>query len=97
MQVEDTIFRIPREYLSQESTIFCDMLQIPQPTDGDCDGSADAKPIQLPQIAATSFRLLLRFLFNLERCVSQLIKWEFFLENIFWGADPHDRLFPKRT
>ncbi|KAF7782847.1 hypothetical protein Agabi119p4_2223 [Agaricus bisporus var. burnettii] len=65
-QVEDTLYRIPREYLSQESTIIRDMLQIPQSMDSDSEGSADSKPIIIQQIKATSFRILLQFLFNLD-------------------------------
>lgn len=43
----------------------------------DCEGSADAKPIKLPQIAATCFRLLLQFLFDSDRYVFQFSKWNF--------------------
>ncbi|XP_006461451.1 hypothetical protein AGABI2DRAFT_205241 [Agaricus bisporus var. bisporus H97] len=63
-QVEDTLYRIPREYLSQESTIIRDMLQVPQSINSDFEGSADSKPIILQQIKATPFRFLLKFLFN---------------------------------
>lgn len=66
MQVEDTLYRIPREYLSQESTIIRDMLQIPQSMNSDSEGSTDSKPIIVQQIKATSFRFLLQFFFNLD-------------------------------
>ncbi|KAJ3573832.1 hypothetical protein NP233_g2178 [Leucocoprinus birnbaumii] len=70
-QVENTLFRIPREYLSQESPVFLDMLQLPQSTtseDGSGgEGSGDATPIVLPDtITANSFRSLLKILYPRE-------------------------------
>ncbi|KAF5354750.1 hypothetical protein D9756_005649 [Leucocoprinus leucothites] len=66
-RAEDTLFRIPREYLSQESPVFLDMLQLPQPTSSEGgnggEGSGDATPIVLPDtITANSFRALLKVL-----------------------------------
>jgi len=61
-QVEDTLFRIPREYIAQESSVFADMLAIGGNVNLD-EGSGDISPIVLPGTVKTeSFRALLKVL-----------------------------------
>ncbi|KAF9445058.1 hypothetical protein P691DRAFT_735574 [Macrolepiota fuliginosa MF-IS2] len=67
--VENTLFRVPREYLAQESPVFLDMLALPQPVTDDegvgSEGAVDAKPLVLPDtIAAPAFRALLQILYS---------------------------------
>ena len=62
-QVEDTLFRIPREYSAQESSVFADMLAIGGNVNPSGEGSGDNSPIILPETVNTkSFRALLKVL-----------------------------------
>ena len=63
-QVEDTLFRIPHEYLAQESSVFADMLAIGGNVNPGGEGSGDISPIVLPGTVNTkSFRALLKVLY----------------------------------
>ena len=62
-QVENTLFRIPHEYLAQESSVFADMLAIGGNVNPGGEGSGDIWPIILPETVNTkSFRALLKVL-----------------------------------
>ena len=62
-QVEDTLFRIPHEYLAQESSVFADMLAIGDSMNPDGESSGDISPIVLPgTVNAKSFHALLKVL-----------------------------------
>ncbi|KAF9447732.1 hypothetical protein P691DRAFT_619170, partial [Macrolepiota fuliginosa MF-IS2] len=66
-QAENTLFRVPSEYLVQESSVFFDMMTLPRPAvkdkGVDGEGATDANPIALPEtITASSFRALLQIL-----------------------------------
>ncbi|KAF9447811.1 hypothetical protein P691DRAFT_730852 [Macrolepiota fuliginosa MF-IS2] len=70
--VEGVLFRVPREYLIQESPVLLEMLALLQPaTDNEGvggEGVADAKPLTLPDtITALSFRALLQVLYSYNR------------------------------
>jgi len=61
-QVEDTLFRIPHEYLAQESSVSADMLAIGGNVNPGSKGSGDMSPIDLPRVSTKSFRALLKVL-----------------------------------
>ncbi|KAF9443656.1 hypothetical protein P691DRAFT_797152 [Macrolepiota fuliginosa MF-IS2] len=71
-RVENILFRVPREYLVQESPVFLDILALPQPVTGEegvsTEGTVDAKPLVLPDtITASAFRALLWVLYPADR------------------------------
>lgn len=53
-QVDGVLFRIHRHFLVRESPFFESMLSIPTPSGTD-EGSSDACPIQIPEVAAADF------------------------------------------
>ncbi len=72
--MENTIFRVPREYLAQESPLFLDMFQLPQPDVDSVEGSKDGTPVILPEpITASSFRALLKLLYSSDSYVFHCI------------------------
>ena len=63
LQVEDTLFRVPRRYFEQESEIFRTMFQLPVANDTAPDGSSNEKPLLLEGVNKEDFRQLLRVMF----------------------------------
>jgi hypothetical protein len=63
MQVEDTLFRVPRCYFEQESEVFRDMFQLPVAKGTTPDGCSDEQPLRLDGIVKEDFRQLLRVTF----------------------------------
>jgi hypothetical protein len=62
MQVEDTLFKIPRYLFEESSDVFRDMFQLPAQEDVPREGSSDENPLFLSGICKTDFRLLLKAL-----------------------------------
>lgn len=63
MQVENTLFRVPRYYFEQESDVFRDMFQFPVAEGAVPDGCSDEQPLRLDGIKKEDFRQLLRVMF----------------------------------
>jgi hypothetical protein len=63
MQVENTLFRVPRHHFEQESEVFRDMFQLPIAEDTTPDGCSDEQPLRLDGILKQDFRQLLRVMF----------------------------------
>ncbi|KAI6040611.1 hypothetical protein EDC04DRAFT_2566843 [Pisolithus marmoratus] len=62
-QVEDHLFRIPREPLEAESTVFRNMFLLPQCDSETVEGLSDMYPVALPQgVSKKEFESLLRAL-----------------------------------
>ena len=61
-QVEDCLFRVPREPLEEESTIFADMFLLPQGEQVMVEGQSDENPIVLQGIEKDEFEPLLKAL-----------------------------------
>ncbi|KAK0486271.1 hypothetical protein IW261DRAFT_1454674 [Armillaria novae-zelandiae] len=61
LQVEDTLFRIPKQYLFGQSEAFDAMLSLPQ-GGHEPEGTSDERPIQLSGIKKTDFEQLLQVL-----------------------------------
>ncbi|KAF8488349.1 hypothetical protein JB92DRAFT_3016998, partial [Gautieria morchelliformis] len=59
--VKDTLFKIPRYILVQESPIFADMFLLPNSSDA--EGKVDAAPIRLNQVEVLDFERLLELLY----------------------------------
>lgn len=58
--MEDCLFRVPREPLEAESTVFRDMFLLPQ---GETvEGLTDANPVVLPGVSKEDFEQLLKAL-----------------------------------
>jgi hypothetical protein len=64
MQVENTLFRVPRHHFEQESEVFRDMFQLPIAEDATPDGCSDEQPLRLDGILKQDFRQLLRVMFS---------------------------------
>jgi hypothetical protein len=62
MQVEDTLFRVPRSYLEEESEVFREMYQLPIAENTTPDGCSDEQPLRLDGVKKEDFRQLLRVL-----------------------------------
>ncbi|KAI6146765.1 hypothetical protein BKA82DRAFT_145948 [Pisolithus tinctorius] len=60
--VEDSLFRIPREPLEAESTVFRDMFLLPQGESETVEGQSDTCPVILQGISKKEFESLLRAL-----------------------------------
>ncbi|KAI6043402.1 hypothetical protein EDC04DRAFT_2562969, partial [Pisolithus marmoratus] len=60
--VEDHLFRIPREPLETESTVFKDMFLLPQGDSETVEGQSDTSPVILQGISKNEFESLLRAL-----------------------------------
>ena len=63
VQVEDTLFRLPRDPFVRESAVFRDMFTLPVPEDTTPDGVNDDQPLRLDGVAKKDFEHLLRFMF----------------------------------
>ena len=63
MEVEGTLFRVPRHPFEQESEVFRDMFRLPIPKDSVPDGCNDSRPLRLDGILKKDFRPLLRVMF----------------------------------
>jgi hypothetical protein len=63
LQVEDTLFRVPRRYFEQESEIFRTMFQLPVAKGIAPDGSSNEQPLLLEGVNKEDFRQLLRVMF----------------------------------
>ncbi|KAK0226388.1 hypothetical protein IW262DRAFT_1457617 [Armillaria fumosa] len=61
LQVEDTLFRIPKQYLAGKSEAFDSMLSLPQ-GGSEPEGISDERPIQLSGIKKIDFERLLQIL-----------------------------------
>jgi len=64
-QVEDTLFRVSRQYFVEKSPIFRDMFSIPQiQIEGSSpEGSSDEKPLRLEGISKVDFERLLKVMY----------------------------------
>ena len=63
LQVEDTLFRVPRRYFEQESEIFRTMFQLPVAEGIAPDGSSNERPLLLEGVNKEDFRQLLKVMF----------------------------------
>jgi hypothetical protein len=61
VQVENTLFRVPR-FVFKDSSVFQDMLSVPQGDSGTLEGTNEEHPLVLPSYQANDFRQLLRVL-----------------------------------
>ena len=65
-QVENELFKVPRQNFAVQSEIFSDMFQLPGPADGTpSEGSSDDRPIRLDGIKKSDFIQLLHVMFPL--------------------------------
>ncbi|KAK0212348.1 hypothetical protein DFS33DRAFT_20462 [Desarmillaria ectypa] len=62
LQIEDTLFRIPKYQLVGKSEIFDSMLSLPQGSN-EAEGSSDDSPIKLSNISKIDFEWLLQVLY----------------------------------
>lgn len=63
LQVEDYLFRVPRQTLEAQSLVFRNMFSMPPPPDVEVEGSSDERPIVLPEpVKARDFKRLLKVL-----------------------------------
>ncbi|KAK0459208.1 uncharacterized protein EV420DRAFT_308793 [Desarmillaria tabescens] len=62
LQVEDTLFRVPKYQLVGKSEIFDSMLSLPQGSN-EPEGSSDDAPIKLSDISKTDFKSLLQVIY----------------------------------
>lgn len=62
--VEDCLFRVPREPLEAESTVFRDMFLLPQGDSETVEGQSDTSPVILHGVSKKEFESLLRALLN---------------------------------
>ncbi|KIO11434.1 hypothetical protein M404DRAFT_995094 [Pisolithus tinctorius Marx 270] len=62
--VEDCLFRVPREPLEAESTVFRDMFLLPQGDSETVEGQSDTCPVILQGVSKKEFESLLRALLN---------------------------------
>ena len=60
--MEGCLFKIPREPLAEESTVFADMFLLPQGDQGTVEGQSDENPIILQEISKHDFEQLLEVL-----------------------------------
>ena len=60
LQVEDTLFKLPRCLFEESSEVFRDMFLLPSPEDVSCDGSSDEQPLFLEGVRKAHFRQLLK-------------------------------------
>lgn len=67
-QVENTLFKIPRNGFEQESEVFRDMFSLPSGEDESLEGASDGNPIILEDVQAAAFRLLLQMMYP--RCAN---------------------------
>jgi hypothetical protein len=63
VQVEDSLFRVPRHHFQDNSEVFKDMFSLPQGSQTTEEGNSDANPIKLEGISALEFASLLRALY----------------------------------
>jgi len=61
-QVNNTLFRVPRQHFERESKILCKMLELPQGVGSQPDGNSDAQPLPL-DVDQEDFQQLLRVMF----------------------------------
>ncbi|KAI6015577.1 hypothetical protein EDC04DRAFT_643623 [Pisolithus marmoratus] len=62
-QVEDRLFRLPRQSLEAQSPVFKDMFAFPPPPGVDIEGSSDEHPIVLPDVVTVEdFKRLIKVL-----------------------------------
>lgn len=60
--VENTLYRVPRKPLEEESTVFRDMFLLPQPDSDAIEGQDDTKPVILHRVSKADFECLLKAL-----------------------------------
>ncbi|KAI5983064.1 hypothetical protein EDD15DRAFT_2179700, partial [Pisolithus albus] len=60
--VENTLFRVPRKPLEEESTVFRDMFLLPQPNSDAIEGQDDTRPVILHGVSRADFECLLKAL-----------------------------------
>ncbi|KAI6124775.1 hypothetical protein EDD16DRAFT_521522 [Pisolithus croceorrhizus] len=60
--VENTLFRVPRKPLEEESAVFKDMFLLPQPDDDVVEGQDDTRPVILHGVSKGDFECLLKVL-----------------------------------
>ncbi|KAF9457589.1 hypothetical protein BDZ94DRAFT_1314051 [Collybia nuda] len=64
-QVEDSLFKVPQYHFVRESEVFRDMLLLPQPLEGEREGSSDSKPLFLEGVSKIDFQRLLKVMYPL--------------------------------
>ena len=62
--MEDCLFRVPREPLEAESTVFKDMFLLPQGDKVKVEGLSDANPVVLDGVKKKDFERLLKALMH---------------------------------
>ncbi|KAI5985623.1 hypothetical protein EDD15DRAFT_1626644 [Pisolithus albus] len=60
--VENTLYKVPRKPLEEESTVFKDMFLLPQPDNDAIEGQDDTKPVILHGVSKADFECLLKAL-----------------------------------
>ncbi|SJK97995.1 uncharacterized protein ARMOST_01251 [Armillaria ostoyae] len=65
LQVEDTLFRVPKHHLVGKSEVFDSMLSLPQ-GENEPEGISDEKPIQLVGIKKVDFEQLLQIVYPID-------------------------------
>ncbi|PBK74039.1 hypothetical protein ARMSODRAFT_906666 [Armillaria solidipes] len=65
LQVEDTLFRVPKHHLVGKSEVFDSMLSLPQ-GENEPEGISDEKPIQLAGIKKVDFEQLLQIIYPID-------------------------------
>jgi hypothetical protein len=63
VEVEGTLFCVPRHHFIEQSEVFRDMFELPVATDTVPDGLSDEQPLQLEGVSEADFRQLLRLMF----------------------------------
>ena len=63
-QVENTLFKVHRYYLTRESEVFRTMFSCPSSSEHGQEGVDDSKPIHLPGVTSRQFEALLEFFYG---------------------------------
>ncbi|KAI6103730.1 hypothetical protein EDD16DRAFT_1493486 [Pisolithus croceorrhizus] len=64
VQVEDSLFKVPREPFEKESEVFCDMFSLPQGSSVVVEGTGDENPIRIDRTSKDDFEQLLKALLH---------------------------------
>ncbi|RDB27014.1 hypothetical protein Hypma_004967 [Hypsizygus marmoreus] len=65
-QVDDCLFKVPKFAFCESSTVFSDMLAVPQPSEGGQEGSSAKNPVKLHGVSKDDFRRLLEVMYPLD-------------------------------
>ena len=64
-QIENQLFKIPRDILTSNSPVFADMFSMPR-GEAEFEGQADSKPVHLEQVKSADFERLLVILYPMQ-------------------------------